>query len=494
MSERVIHNRDAIHAVLRATSVNRDSLPYSEEFDRHLTEYQRSAGVAVNRQEFWRALSNAAKNGGWEGKKRGEPPPPLTSQQADTLRGMLAGRLGSRDRLPYSPEFDALRDKFNRETGLALAEGPFWRAVCGMCKHPLRPDVDRLLAQAVDSLTIAVDHFNRSSDQGRPATVLMLLDHAWEMLLKAGLLQRGIDIRDAGTGFTLTFETCLNRATTGEEQFLSGDERLALRVLNALRDQAQHFLVEVTEQTLYAVAQSALTLFAKLTARLFGLALAERLPRRVMPLSTDPPESIHLLMDGEFSQLQKLLGKGAGKAVSGEAKLRCLLAMDRAITDQPNQVAGAEFEEATRSVAAAPAWDEVFKGIARLQMTPDGSGIRLALTIQKDEGIPVRVVKEGEEATATIAVRKVNNTDFYCFGARELARRIKLDQHKTLALIWKLGLQGEDDCYRVISIGKSKHKMYSQNALARLRSALPSLDLEAVCKEYATEQARRRSC
>ena len=147
-------------------------------------------------------------------------------------------------------------------------------------------------------------------------------------------------------------------------------------------------------------------------------------------------------MDEEFSQLKKLLENQDEKdCVRAEAKLRCLMAMDRALEAQPIHVPTEELEAAKQNVTESAAWDEVFKGIAHLRMTTDG-GIGVALTIQKHDGIPVRIAREGEEAAATVAVRKVNNTEFYCFGAKELGKRLKLDLHKTLALIWKLGLQG----------------------------------------------------
>lgn len=482
----------AIRDILKATSLSRDALPYSDEFEQHFAEYCKASGISHTRQRFWRAISSAAKKGGWKGKKRGEPAPPLAHQQEDELRQLLAGRLGERDSLPYSPDFDTLRHKYNQLTNLSLSERAFWRVLCSVCKQPLRDDMERLLTQAVDSLTNGVDHFNRSSDQGRPASVLIFLEHACEMLLKAGLLQRGSDIRDAASGYTLSFENCLNRATDdGKVKFLSDDERSTLRVLNGLRDQAQHFLVDVSEQVLYTVAQSTLTLFGKLVARLFGVSLAERLPRRVLPLSTDPPQSIHIVMDAEFSQLKMLLSSGEADGVRAEAKLRSLMAIDRALEGQPVHVPTAELDAARQSVTESAAWDEVFKGISHLRMTTDGSGVGVALTIHKHDGIPIRVARDGEDAAATIAVRKINNTEFYCFGAKELGKRLRLDMHKTLALIWKLGLQQDDNYFSEITIGKSKHRMYSQNALARLRAEIPNLDLDAVCREYSARPKKQ---
>ena len=145
-----------------------------------------------------------------------------------------------------------------------------------------------------------------------------------------------------------------------------------------------------------------------------------------------------------------------------------------------------ELDAAQKSVSESSAWDEVFKGIAQLRKTSDGTGIGMALTIQKKDGIPGRVVGDGEEPTAAVAVRKVNNTDFYCFRAKDLGERLKLGIHKALALIWKLGLQQDAQCFSEITIGKSQFKWYSQTALVRLRDENPKVHIDAVCREYSS--------
>ena len=71
----------------------------------------------------------------------------------------------------------------------------------------------KLLKQkAVNSLTLCVDHFNRTSDTGRVEAVLHFLDHSFEMLLKASILHCGGKIRDRGEKNTIGFDTCVRRA------------------------------------------------------------------------------------------------------------------------------------------------------------------------------------------------------------------------------------------------------------------------------------------
>jgi hypothetical protein len=47
-----------------------------------------------------------------------------------------------------------------------------------------------MVSMSVDSLVVAVDHFNRAWDRGRTEAVLILLDRAFELLLKAIIVHR----------------------------------------------------------------------------------------------------------------------------------------------------------------------------------------------------------------------------------------------------------------------------------------------------------------
>ena len=62
----------------------------------------------------------------------------------------------------------------------------------------MRKECKTLHLKAVDSMVLAVDHFNRVWDRGRSEAVLILLDRAFELLLKAIIVHRagGQAIRD----------------------------------------------------------------------------------------------------------------------------------------------------------------------------------------------------------------------------------------------------------------------------------------------------------
>src|SRR4051812_41516716 len=95
----------ATRELLQGSDLSRDGLPYTDEFERLYAKYQTLSFGQLSRHEFWKLLSSVAKKGGLRGKKAGEAAPPLTPQQADLLRGVVAGRLRDRDGLPYTVDF-----------------------------------------------------------------------------------------------------------------------------------------------------------------------------------------------------------------------------------------------------------------------------------------------------------------------------------------------------------------------------------------------------
>ena len=211
------------YAVLVQATLTRDALPYTEEFDSLYVEH---APEGMSKHDFWRSLSNGAKRGGLKGKQGGTKATKLSHGELDVLRTLLVGRFGQRDDLPYTNAFDHAVEQFNAKTKQTLSQPDVWRIVCNLAKQPPTHEVGLLLKQAVESLVLGIEHFNRPSERCRKTTVLLMLDHAFEMLLKAALGQRGVALRKPDTGYALGINECLNKATDdGDVRFLSVDER-----------------------------------------------------------------------------------------------------------------------------------------------------------------------------------------------------------------------------------------------------------------------------
>ena len=132
------------------------------------------------------------------------------------------------------------------------------------------------MEKASDSLLLGIERFNCPFERGRITSVLISLDHAFEMLLKASILQRGGRIRRRGESETLGFDACVRVGLSDARvKFLTEEQALTLQMLNGLRDAAQHHLITIEETQLYIDAQSAVTLFRDLLKSVFRQNLVD---------------------------------------------------------------------------------------------------------------------------------------------------------------------------------------------------------------------------
>src|SRR5262249_7082710 len=182
-----------------------------------------------------------------------------------------------------------------------------------------------LLEKASDSLLLAIEKFNCPFERGRVTWVLIALDHAFEMLLKASVLHRGGVIRKKGASETLGFDACVRTGlSNGKVKFLTDEQALTLQMLNGLRDAAQHHLLTIHEAQLYIHAQAGVTLFRDLLKSIFQQDLSDYLPKRVLPISTQAPVDLSALFDSETAEIRKLLRRRKRAQVEIDARLRPL--------------------------------------------------------------------------------------------------------------------------------------------------------------------------
>ncbi len=349
-----------------------------------------------------------------------------------------------------------------------------------------------LFAKAVDSLVLGIEHFNRPWDRGRVDAVLILLDHSFEMLLKAAILHRGGVIRKPREKQTIGFDECLRKALSdGTVRFLKQEQILQLQALNTLRDAAQHHLVDLSEQHLYIHAQAGLTLFRDLVRDVFGKELKVHLPPRVLPLSTMPPTDLATLFGQEAREVQRLLRPRVRRRVEAAAKLRALAIVDAAMRGDRLQPTDGELRKLGEDISNGRPWEDVFPGVAAIELTATGKGPSLDLRISKKEGIPIQLVPEGTTGATVVAIHKVDALGFYSLGRDQIAKHLDLSGPKTTALIRHVRIQADAECYRRITIGRASFDRYSEKAIHRLREALKSSKIEDVWAEYQTTLERR---
>jgi hypothetical protein len=138
---------------------------------------------------------------------------------------------------------------------------------------------------------------------------------------------------------------------------------------------------------------------------------------------------------------------------------------------------------ATELSVGKRSWKDIFPGVATITLTTSGYGPAIDLRISKT-GAPVQLVPEGTPGAAVVAVKRVEELGFYNLGRDQLAKKVELTGPKTTAIIRFLKLKADADCYKQISIGKSKFDRYSQKAISAIMEALKDHDINQIWQTH----------
>lgn len=355
----------------------------------------------------------------------------------------------------------------------------------------MKREAKLLLDKACDSLVLSIELFNRPNDRGRISSTLIQLDHAFEMQMKAALLHRGGRIRDKRAKETVGFDACVRRALSdGKLKFLNEEQALVLQTINGLRDAAQHHLLDISEGQLYVHVQSGVTLFRDLLKEVFDEDLVSHLPTRVLPVSTSPPTNLATLFESEVDEIKKLLRPGKRRQIEALARLRPLAILDSTIQGEKGQPSDADLRRMGKDILGGIAWADAFKGASAVEITADGVGPSLSLRLSKKEGIPIQLVAEGTPGASVVAVKRVNELDFYSLGAKPLAEKLGISLPKVVAVVEHLGLRAKPDCYKEFKLGSQLHKRYSQKALEEITTALKKETVDDIWAKRSIKKAK----
>jgi hypothetical protein len=356
----------------------------------------------------------------------------------------------------------------------------------------MKREVKYLLNKSLDSFILSIENFNRPWDTGRNEIVLILLDRSFELLLKASIVHKGGKIREPRAKETIGFEKCIRKCLSDADlKYISEDQALTLQNINSLRDAAQHYLLDISEQQLYLFTQAGVTLFGKILFKIFGKDIKNILPERIIPISSQPPKTFENLMRTDFKEIQQLVQPGTRKMLKAKAKIRSLAIIEDSLSGIRSQPSEYELEKRLRKVREGKKWTEIFPGISSLKLNTEGTGLNISIRISKKEGDPVKLVPEDTPGATVIALKRVNELGFYSLGLSELAKKLKLTQPKTLAVIDKFGIQENEDYFKIIRIGKTVYKRYSKKALDYLKKKIKNLDVKNIWREYYAKRRKK---
>ncbi len=343
-----------------------------------------------------------------------------------------------------------------------------------------------LKRKALTSLITAAETFNSLRDDGRVTTVLLHVQHSFEMLLKAALVQAGRPVFDQSTGRSIGFEGCIRLAMNDASVRLTEADAGTLRAIDAMRDDEQHWFSEVSEQLLYLHVRAGITLFDDLLERAFGERLALLLPARVLPVSADPPRDLALLLDDEYTQIQELLRPGRRARCEARARIRTLLAME-AHVEPDTRVSSKDVDRVEKGIRSGDPRDKVFPRLSDVATTIDGEGLTVTVHFTRSQGAPVQYV--ADDSTPAAAIRQIDLQKKYHRSAADLAADVKLTGPRAVALRRHLGIDDDDSCRHDFQFGAQRHPRYSDNARTKMREAAEHVDMEAIWEAHRPRSA-----
>lgn len=351
----------------------------------------------------------------------------------------------------------------------------------------MRRDARLLKSKALASLRRSARAFNDFDNDGRISTVLLHLQHAFEMLLKAALVEKNVPVFDKRRGRSIGFEKCVSLST--EKLQLAPHQTGLLRTVDALRDDEQHYLGEPNEGLLYLHVRAGVTLFDEILTSHFAERLADHLPQRALPISTDPPGDIDVLFDEQYTQIKRLLEPGRRQRTDARAQIRALLAMEGHIAEEV-LVTERDVNRVERAIKAGKPRAEVFPRLGNVAATVEGTGFAVTVRISKKEGAPVQFVP-ADDPRDVAAVRELDLQRKYRFSATELAKHLGLTNPRATALRRYLGIDTNEDDVHSFTFGRLTIPQYSDNALQKMRAALEEVDMDEVWRLHGPRRAAR---
>ena len=250
----------------------------------------------------------------------------------------------------------------------------------------MRREVRVLLTKATDSSLLSIEHFNRPWDRGRHEAVLILIDRSFELLLKAVIVYKGGKIREPRAKETIGFDVCVRKCLSDvKSKCLSEEEAVTIQIINSLRDAAQHYILDISEQQLYIYTQAGLTLFDKILREVFNKRLVDYLPERVLAVSSNPPTDFGNLMEVEFEDIKRLVAPGSHKRLQARSKLRSFAIIEASLSGNRLQPSERELEKIVAQISKGKGWQEIFPGIKRLALDTEDKGLSVTLRITKSK-------------------------------------------------------------------------------------------------------------
>lgn len=335
----------------------------------------------------------------------------------------------------------------------------------------LKRDARTLKAKAIASLKRGLEAFNNHDDDGRPETVLLMLQHASEMLTKALLVQYGQSVFDKEKGISIGIEKALSIARS--QRWISDAQAGAVRAINTMRNQAQHWMIVVPEDTLYINARALITVLDEVLTEHFGDTLADNLPVRVLPLSTQAPSDFLMMVNREYTQIRELLAPGRRARDEARGRITALLAMEAHVSEEV-AVSKRDLDRIEEAIKDNASVEQVFPRLMTLTTNIEGDGPTIRVRFARTADAPAVRFVSGDDPEGVAAIREVDLQRKYHLSPSALAEKLGMTVNKAKAVRDFLHIDEDPANVMVFVFGSQKHPRYSDKALSTLREAMDS--------------------
>ena len=168
---------------------------------------------------------------------------------------------------------------------------------------------------------------------------------------------------------------------------------------------------------------------------------------------------------------------------TASAGARALAIMENSIQGNESQPTDFELKTLSKKLSKSQDWTSLFPSVSTLSFTQNGYGPSLDLRISKNEGVPITIVPEGTPGASVVAIKRVNELDFYNLGRDQIAKKVNLTGPRTSVAIKYFKIKDDPECYKHLKIGNVPFDRYSQKAIERIKEGLKTKPIEEIWKE-----------
>lgn len=212
------------------------------------------------------------------------------------------------------------------------------------------------------------------------------------------------------------------------------------------------------------------------------------LPRMAFKMAAGSGKTVVMGMLIAWQALNNLLSPGSRKQLQARAKLRALAIVEASLSGEKAQATDLDLSVLIKRIRKGVTWQQLFPGVSSPEIDTQGNALSISIRLTKKEGDAVQLVPERTPGATVVAVKRVNELEYYSLGLKDLASKMQLSQPRTLALIRHLRLQGSPEYHRDITVGTTTFRRYSAKALEALKKGITSVNMEDVWRERGSHR------